>query len=70
MISVFVQPITRQSGVPVAPQHDDDSVAANHQDSVKNPLAALDAFLNRACFDAADPGALGEMLKQMVDCRI
>src|SRR5580658_10141348 len=47
--------------------NDDDPVAANHQDSVKNPLAALDAFLNRACFDAADPGALGEMLKQMVD---
>jgi alkylation response protein AidB-like acyl-CoA dehydrogenase len=47
--------------------NDDDPVAANHQDSVKNPLAALDAFLNRACFDAADPGALGEMLKQMID---
>jgi len=46
---------------------DDDPVTANHQDSVKNPLVGLEAFLDRACFDAADPGALGEMLRQMVD---
>jgi alkylation response protein AidB-like acyl-CoA dehydrogenase len=44
-----------------------DAVAANHQDSVKNPLAALEAFLSRACFDASDPDALGEMLRQLVD---
>jgi hypothetical protein len=48
-------------------EHDDDSVADNHQDSVKNPLEALQAFLNCACFDAADPGALGDMLRQMID---
>ncbi|WP_260858461.1 acyl-CoA dehydrogenase family protein [Paraburkholderia sp. BCC1885] len=48
----------------------DDGVAANDQDSVKNPLAALDAFLARASFDASDPAALGGILRQMVDARL
>lgn len=47
--------------------HDEDALATNHQDSVKNPVATLEAFLAHACFDASDPAALGGMLRQMVD---
>ena len=46
---------------------DDDVIAENHQDSVKNPLHVLEAFLARASFDTSDPAALGAMLGQMVD---
>lgn len=49
--------------------HDDVLLKTNHQDSVRNTDATLEAFLERASFDASDPVALGAMLEQMVDFR-
>jgi hypothetical protein len=39
----------------------------NHQDSVKNPVAALEAILAQAVFDPSDPLALGKILTQMIE---
>ena len=46
--------------------YDEDLVAANRQDSVKNAGVALEDFLTRARFDPADPAALGVVLTQMI----
>jgi hypothetical protein len=42
------------------------SAGINHQDSVKNPVAALEGFLAQAAFDPADPLALGAILADMI----
>ncbi|MGF6722341.1 alkylation response protein AidB-like acyl-CoA dehydrogenase [Paraburkholderia sp. GAS41] len=47
--------------------HGNERFITNHQDSVRNTDASLEAFLERANFDASDPAALGAMLEQMVD---
>ena len=46
--------------------YDEDFVAANRQDSVKNAGVALENFLTHARFDPADPAALGVVLTQMI----